>query len=155
MNLQRHQAISDNEKKAVLPVWSFYAGISGTTLCMKNESPGRWSSEKSLSYAPSAFFSIQTIKCKKVLAFFFNMCYIIQAVSKALTVWMRGISAVGSAQHWQCWGQEFESPMLHLLRTLAEQGFSSFQTGHGVKLTGFCASFLQKSTLKYRQIRLI
>ena len=26
---------------------------------------------------------------------------------------MRGISAVGSAQHWQCWGQEFESPMLH------------------------------------------
>ena len=113
MNLQRHQAISDNEKKAVLPVWSFYAGISGTTLCMKNESPGRWSSEKSLSYAPSAFFSIQTIKCKKVLAFFFNMCYIIQAVSKALTVWMRGISAVGSAQHWQCWGQEFESPMLH------------------------------------------
>ena len=26
---------------------------------------------------------------------------------------VRGISAVGSAQHWQCWGQEFESPMLH------------------------------------------
>ena len=26
---------------------------------------------------------------------------------------MRGISAVGSAQHWQCWGQGFESPMLH------------------------------------------
>ena len=25
----------------------------------------------------------------------------------------RGISAVGSAQHWQCWGQGFESPMLH------------------------------------------
>ena len=25
----------------------------------------------------------------------------------------RGISAAGSAQHWQCWGQEFESPMLH------------------------------------------
>ena len=24
-----------------------------------------------------------------------------------------GISAVGSAQHWQCWGQGFESPMLH------------------------------------------
>ncbi len=25
----------------------------------------------------------------------------------------RGISAVGSAQHWQCWGQGFKSPMLH------------------------------------------
>ena len=25
----------------------------------------------------------------------------------------RGISAVGSAPHWQCGGQEFESPMLH------------------------------------------
>ena len=24
-----------------------------------------------------------------------------------------GISAAGSAQHWQCWGQGFESPMLH------------------------------------------
>ena len=24
-----------------------------------------------------------------------------------------GISAVGSAQHWQCWGQGFESPILH------------------------------------------
>ena len=30
----------------------------------------------------------------------------------------RGISAVGSAQHWQCWGQEFESPMLHQQKTL-------------------------------------
>ena len=29
---------------------------------------------------------------------------------------MRGISAVGSAQHWQCWGQGFESPMLHQKR---------------------------------------
>ena len=25
----------------------------------------------------------------------------------------RGVSAVGSAQHWQCWGQGFESPTLH------------------------------------------
>lgn len=25
----------------------------------------------------------------------------------------RGISAAGSAQHWQCWGQRFESAMLH------------------------------------------
>ena len=25
----------------------------------------------------------------------------------------RGISAVGSAQHWQCWGHGFESRMLH------------------------------------------
>ena len=31
---------------------------------------------------------------------------------------VRGISAVGSAQHWQCWGQEFESPMLHHKTTL-------------------------------------
>ena len=28
-----------------------------------------------------------------------------------ISLW--GISAAGSAQHWQCWGQEFESPMLH------------------------------------------
>ena len=27
-----------------------------------------------------------------------------------------GISAAGSAQHWQCWGHEFESRMLHFLR---------------------------------------
>ena len=39
----------------------------------------------------------------------------------------RGISAVGSAQHWQCWGQEFESPMLHHKRTeTLIQGFSPF-----------------------------
>ena len=37
----------------------------------------------------------------------------------------RGISAVGSAQHWQCWGQEFESPMLH--HNLSENhGFQTF-----------------------------
>ncbi len=35
----------------------------------------------------------------------------------------RGISAVGSAQHWQCWGQEFESPMLHHRKPLIYQGF--------------------------------
>ena len=28
---------------------------------------------------------------------------------------MRGVSAVGSARHWQCRGQGFESPTLHLL----------------------------------------
>ena len=28
-------------------------------------------------------------------------------------VWTWGISAAGSAQHWQCWGQGFKSPMLH------------------------------------------
>ena len=32
-----------------------------------------------------------------------------------LKLW--GISAAGSAQHWQCWGQGFESPMLHQIRT--------------------------------------
>ncbi len=33
--------------------------------------------------------------------------------SLLLTTYFRGISAVGSAQHWQCWGQGFKSPMLH------------------------------------------
>ena len=32
----------------------------------------------------------------------------------------RGISAAGSAQHWQCWGQEFESPILHHLKQLEQ-----------------------------------
>ena len=42
-----------------------------------------------------------------------------------------GISAVGSAQHWQCWGQEFESPMLHHKRTeTLIQGFSPFLYVH-------------------------
>ena len=31
---------------------------------------------------------------------------------------VRGISAAGSAQHWQCWGQGFESPMLHQEKSL-------------------------------------
>ena len=35
----------------------------------------------------------------------------------------RGISAVGSAQHWQCWGQGFESPMLHQKIQLERVGF--------------------------------
>ena len=26
------------------------------------------------------------------------------------------ISAVGSAQHWQCWGQGFESPMFQIIK---------------------------------------
>ena len=30
---------------------------------------------------------------------------------RGVTEW--GVSAVGSAQHWQCWGQGFESPTLH------------------------------------------
>ena len=38
----------------------------------------------------------------------------------------RGISAVGSAQHWQCWGQEFESPMLHQMKTLESQRLERF-----------------------------
>ena len=29
-----------------------------------------------------------------------------------------GISAVGSAPHWQCGGQEFESPMLHQVQQM-------------------------------------
>ena len=41
---------------------------------------------------------------------------------------VRGISAAGSAQHWQCWGQEFESPMLHQtqeIRTSSRLGMGS------------------------------
>ena len=38
----------------------------------------------------------------------------------------RGISAVGSAQHWQCWGQEFESPMLHQQKPLSHKGLRVF-----------------------------
>ena len=33
----------------------------------------------------------------------------------------RGISAVGSAQHWQCWGQGFKSPMLHQKKDQVER----------------------------------
>ena len=33
-----------------------------------------------------------------------------------------GISAVGSAQHWQCWGQGFKSPMLHQEKSQVEIG---------------------------------
>lgn len=35
----------------------------------------------------------------------------------------RGISAVGSASHWQCGGQGFKSPMLHqcnIIRTFCQ-----------------------------------
>ena len=39
---------------------------------------------------------------------------------------LRGISAAGSAQHWQCWGQRFESAMLHHQGTLVDQGFLFF-----------------------------
>ncbi len=33
----------------------------------------------------------------------------------------RGISAVGSAQHWQCWGHGFESRMLHQNQNLSKK----------------------------------
>ena len=36
---------------------------------------------------------------------------------------IRGISAVGSASHWQCGGQGFESPMLHQLKRLYYEDF--------------------------------
>ena len=32
---------------------------------------------------------------------------------RAILSFVRGISAVGSAPHWQCGGQGFKSPMLH------------------------------------------
>ena len=36
-----------------------------------------------------------------------------QSYGKIVASEYRGVSAVGSAQHWQCWGQGFESPTLH------------------------------------------
>ena len=38
----------------------------------------------------------------------------------------RGISAAGSAQHWQCWGQRFESAMLHAKRETSCERFPVF-----------------------------
>ena len=38
-----------------------------------------------------------------------------------------GISAVGSASHWQCGGQGFESPMLHQEKTLKLRRFAGFR----------------------------
>ena len=51
-------------------------------------------------FPPTIFFAKPIDKIPFIR---YNIC-----VAKA-----RGISAVGSAQHWQCWGQGFESPMLH------------------------------------------
>ena len=64
------------------------------------QSPGLWPGNNSFflrvkSFPKIAFFALQT---KEIMVYSFPL---------------RGISAVGSAQHWQCWGQEFESPMLH------------------------------------------
>ena len=69
------------------------------------------------AYLPSlfsvalTFFSAQSSfpakKFEKPLYSFHGMCYNITRVQK----W--GISTVGSTLHWQCRGQEFESPMLH------------------------------------------
>lgn len=46
----------------------------------------------------------------------------------------RGVSAVGSAQHWQCWGQGFESPTLH--QTDAQSAFQPFQKNSDPHPTG-------------------
>ena len=37
-----------------------------------------------------------------------------------------GISAAGSAQHWQCWGQRFESAMLHQNKSESVRRFGFF-----------------------------
>ena len=48
-----------------------------------------------------------------------------------------GISAVGSAQHWQCWGHEFESRMLHSHRnSTSESNLKCFSISRRLK-TGF------------------
>ena len=51
---------------------------------------------------------------------------------RGVTEW--GVSAVGSAQHWQCWGQGFESPTLH--QTDAQSAFQPFQKNNDPHLTG-------------------
>ncbi len=66
-----------------------------------------------------------------------------------------GISAVGSAQHWQCWGQEFESPMLHHRKPLIYQGFflvlTAFDPATGSKagfffcINGNVSAYLQRA----------
>lgn len=44
-------------------------------------------------------------------------------MSVQVNIEMWGISTVGSALHWQCRGHRFESGMLHMPRTLVNQGF--------------------------------
>ena len=50
----------------------------------------------------------------------------------------RGISAAGSAQHWQCWGQRFESAMLHQNKSESVRrfGFFAFSTDAHIKKAG-------------------
>ena len=50
----------------------------------------------------------------------------------------RGISAAGSAQHWQCWGQRFESAMLHQNKSesVCRFGFFAFSTDAHIKKAG-------------------
>ena len=62
-----------------------------------------------ISYMESGLLAKINLKYGKKLFTKRKNCAIIILAVKA--VW--GISAAGSAQHWQCWGQEFESPMLH------------------------------------------
>ncbi len=42
-----------------------------------------------------------------------------------LKILLRGISAAGSAQHWQCWGQGFESPILHFCGEYMSDNFEA------------------------------
>ena len=50
----------------------------------------------------------------------------------------RGISAAGSAQHWQCWGQRFESAMLHQNKSesVCRFGLFAFSTDTHIKKAG-------------------
>ena len=50
----------------------------------------------------------------------------------------RGISAAGSAQHWQCWGQRFESAMLHQNKSESVRrfGFFVFSAAFRIKKSG-------------------
>ena len=62
------------------------------------------------------------MRCFKSRIPIFPQFFYRRAVSAIL--YFRGISAVGSASHWQCGGQGFESPMLHSLNAKAAVGIS-------------------------------
>ena len=51
-----------------------------------------------------------------------------------MLLFVRGISAVRSAPHWQCGGQGFESPMLHQKRAAPFRVFALFSS---INIRGF------------------
>ena len=71
-----------------------------------------------------------------------------------LLVW--GISAAGSAPHWQCGGQGFESPMLHIFIAGLWAGYknimhSEMRTPQGFSVTA-CRSSLQGAEMQLPEL---